>query len=554
MLQTYANSDSFFIGNACIVNVSGITRAIKAFDNKGNIFKIEIFPDPSIVDYMDINELGSIAWALSLCKNIHLTYGVYPISKTIELSDTSLNSHRKSTSLTGPAVIKPIAEFTGSYVVRHSQTVDQAAALSFGYGADLTDIELDGSCLHSANVNGIRFDGAWQPVWKNVYVHNMTGNGWEVPADNSLDAAGDDSYGNVAPVIISCRFAKNHGWGIRQTRFSGSFSAIGTWVNNNLNGGVQLTSPNVLWLHGSISYNGGVGLRLTKSLSAINSQLSSCTFVSTEFDRNAVNNVWFEHAYNCSIENSRLITAETGEAFNGGEMIAPVLVKFGGSPGMSSFNNCIDQPYVRDSQQTSNPSLTLFEFNPQASYCRVEHMHHLSNGTTNVTIGTADGESNFVTDLTGSCVIGDDTLSPTCAIAILTNATKISTVLTDIIFNIAEINKSGRYNTATGIYSFGADNGLFLIEGFLTVDAAAAMTGQTVAIHLRHDDGSSIFSSVKIMTTQIQVISKVQTIPFRFTLQNSIQNARVKLSIVASTETSLKVGSQYSQLLIVKLT
>lgn len=473
----------------------------------------------------------------------------YRTSEPLELSNTSTSPRRHSVALIGPACIKPLSTFSGNQVIQHTQLPIQAAGSgptwSFGYGANLFDIEVDGSALPPGTVHGIRFDGAWQPVWRNVHVHDMPGNGWHVPADNSISATGDDAYANITPTLIDCKFTANGGHGIFQSRFGAPFVAINTYVNNNALGGVRITAPNVTWVSGAIGYNAGVGLHFARSESAITSQLSNCSFVSVEIDRNAVNNIWFEHAYNCSIERPRLITGETGPAFGGGSYITPVMVRFGGTPGQSAFNNRIVQPYVRDSQQTTNPALTLYDFTAQSSDCEVVRQYRLIGGTSNVTIGTTAGLRNFVSNESGLCVFGNGVpLRNGYAGAHLTAATTITTSLADVIFGTEALDQAGRYDPASGIYSFGNDNGVFIVKGFLTVDAAAATTDRTITIHLRYDSGTGTFSSLKICTVQVNGTSLAQLIPFDFMVPVVSQNARVKIAAVASTGTALTVGSQ----------
>ena len=489
---------------------------------------------------------------------VALHNGTYRTSAPLELSSNSIEARRKSVALHGPACIKPLNTFSGNQVIQHTQLTTQATGLSnswsFGYGANLFDIEIDGSDISVGSVHGIRFDGAWQPTWRNVHVHDMTGNGWHVPADNSISATGDDEYANITPILFNCKFTGNGGWGIFLSRFGAGFYAIGVYVNNNISGGVRITAPNVTWLGGAIGYNGGVGLHFARSESAIQSQLSNCTFMSTEFDRNAVNNIWFEHAYNCSIERPRLITGETGPNFSGGSYTSATMVRFGGTLGQSSFNNRIVQPYVRDSQQTTNPALTLYDFTAQSQDCEVIRQHRLTGGTSNVVIGTASGIRNSVTNSAGEYVFSSGLSLRTgyCA-ATLTAATSISTALVDIVFNSESTDLLNRYDPSTGIYSFGNDTGLFAVKGFLTVDAAAATTNRVISIHFRYDPGTGSFASDKFCTVQINGSSQAQLIPFDFTLAVTSQNARVKLAAVASTGTALLVGNQSTSLEIYKI-
>lgn len=486
---------------------------------------------------------------------VYLPQGTYRTSAPIELSNTTdTNATRQSVALVGPACIKPLAAFVGSQVLQHTQTAAQATAFSFGYGANLTDIEIDGSQLPAGTTHGIRFDGAWQFRWASVNVHNVTGNGWHVPEDSAISSTGDDEYANITPSLVSCKFSDNDGWGIYVSRFGAGFVASNCYVNNNSSGGVRNTAPNVVWLQGGISYNGGVGLHFAKSTSAITSQLSNCTFISTEFDSNTVNNIWFEHAYNCSIERPRLITAETGFAFDGGVYITPTLVKFGGTSGQSAFNIKLIQPYIRDSQQTTNPALTLYDFTSQSSNCDVTNQFRLSGGTTNVTTGTSTGTVNFVSDTSDLCVFGDGVSGNIAYVeARLTNATTISTALADVVFNDQVSDVSNRYDAATGVYSFENDNGLFVIKGFLTVSAAAATSDRAIDIHLRYDPGTGSYSSAKICTVQVNGSSLAQTIPFDFPLAVIVPNAKAKIAAVASTGTALTVGTQTTQFVVYKI-
>lgn len=480
----------------------------------------------------------------------------YATSAPLELSGTSTAAVRTSVTLIGPATIKPLAAFAGEDVVRHSQTSGQASAGSFGYSAGLQGIEIDGSALTAANVNGIRFDGAFQPVLSGLHVHNLTGHGLALLADNTIDSISDDTYACPGMTIASSKFESNTGWGIYESRFAADFDATSVYVNNNVAGGVRITSSNVTWDGGAIAYNTGTGLYFTKSTSAVTSTLSNAHFRSVEIDRNSGLNIWFENAFNCIIELPRLISAESGASFNGGVYITPVLVRFGGTAGMSAFNIRIVRPYVRASQQTTNPPITFYDFTSQSNDCEVTGMQELSGSSTARVIATTGGVRQKVTSSTGAALVtvtGDQANG--VALAQLTAATTVSTALTDVVFDSVVTNALSRYNNTTGVYACGSDAGLYMVRGFLTVASSAATTDRTITVHLREDPGTGSFVSQKVLTVQVSGFTTPtdQVIPFAFNVLVSAVNTNLKIAAVASTGTALHVGSQYSELSVFKI-
>lgn len=472
---------------------------------------------------------------------------VYNVSAPIETSsttDTTVN--RRSIMLVGPATIKPINTFVGSAVIKHSQSAAQATANSLAIGAGLKDITIDGSSLIASNVSGYKIDGAWMPILENVRILNMTGNGIDMLADNTINVV-DDTYAVVNATLTAVTITGCTGWGLYQTRFASTFTARNLYINNCVSGGARIVAPHVNWEGGAVANNGGPGIRVTQAASAGGSSLSEAIFRSIEIDTNAVANVWFENGYNCTLESCRLITREVSGAY-----VTPIMVKLAGTSGMTVNGIKINKPYVR-ATQTVNPALTVFEFNTDATYCKVIDYVELAGISTARVLGTRSGVNNTVQNVTGEYIFSDtDKMDNAFAQAYLNAAVTVSTAEADIIWPAVNIDRVTRYNTATGEYQFKDDNGVFRVSGFITVDGTGISSQRWVRIALRFNPNSG-YSTLKYVYLEVQNVAQNQTLPFDFVVYVSTSGATVKIAAVASTGTALLAGQQYSAFNVVKV-
>lgn len=472
---------------------------------------------------------------------------VYNVSAPIETSSTTdTTANRRSIMLVGPATIKPINTFVGSAVIKHSQSAAQATANSLAIGAGLKDIIIDGSSLIASNVSGYKIDGAWMPVIENVRILNMTGNGIDMLADNTINAV-DDTYAVVNATITAVTITACTGWGIYQTRFASTFTARNLYINNCGSGGARIVAPHVNWEGGAVTHNNGPGIKVTQAESAGGSSLSEAIFRSIEIDTNAVANVWFENGYNCTLESCRLITNEVSGAY-----VTPIMVKLAGTSGMTVNSIRINKPYVR-ATNTDNPALTIFEFNTDATYCKVVDYSEVPGTSTARVLGTRSGVNNTVQAVTGEYIFSDtDSLNNAYTQAYLNTALTVSTAEADVIWNAINIDRVSRYNIATGEYQFKDDNGVFRVSGFVTVDGTGISSQRWVRIALRFNPNSG-YSTLKYVYLEVQNVTQNQTLEFDFLVFVSTSGATVKIAAVASTGTALLAGQQYSAFNVIKM-
>lgn len=473
---------------------------------------------------------------------------VYNVNVPIELSNTSSTAqNRQSVTLVGPATIKPLNTFTGSAVIKHSQSAAQATANSLAVGAGLRDITIDGSNLIASSVNGIRFDGAWMPVLSRVTVLNMTGHGVAFLADNTINSV-DDTYATVGTLIDSLRVSGCAGWGIYQTRFAAPFTARAVYITNNVMGGIRLTAPHTNIEGGAVAYNGGPGIFITKSDSASGSTLSEVIIRSVELDTNAVNNVWVDNALNITFESVRLITREAA-----GVYVTPSLVRLGGTSGNSVNGVRFNKPYVRANQQTVNPPITFYQIDSQAAYTRIVDHYELAGTSTAKTVATRDGQNTTIQSITGEYIFSDTDKNDSAFFqASQVAALTISTAQTDIVWDTVGTDLTGRYNPATGEYQFKDDNGVFRVRGFLTVPASAATSARRIMFALRFNPNSG-YSTIKQMSVPVQIAAIDQVVPFDFMVRVTTPNALVKIAAFATTGTAILVGTSNTDFTVNKV-
>src|SRR5699024_250300 len=169
----------------------------------------------------------------------------------------------------------------------------------------------------------------------------------------------------------------------------------------------------------------------------------------------------------------------------GGAMVPPVMVRFAGDAGDAAFGNRVIQPYVRHSQQTTNPPITLFDFGASATNNTVEGMYELAEGSSGRQIASTGGEGNIVSDMRGAILhaSGVSARNGNVAIASLTQTTQITTDLADIVFNNTVSDPTSRYDAGLGEYDVGDSPGVYRVAGLLTANSPSS--NRSVTMHLR---------------------------------------------------------------------
>jgi hypothetical protein len=140
--------------------------------------------------------------------------------------------------------------------------VAQAAAV--GAGVRMTNGELAHFTIKKdggshANAGGIKLFSYWFPCIHDISISGMTGNGIDLPVDNTLNP-NPDRYSCGVIRLDRCDIRSNTGWGVYAALWSVSWLAYQNYIVGNSLGGVYTTGAGHDFSDNAVAGNGtGVG-------------------------------------------------------------------------------------------------------------------------------------------------------------------------------------------------------------------------------------------------------------------------------------------------------
>lgn len=472
----------------------------------------------------------------------------YEYNGELELSDTSSTAdNRRSVEIRGNGSTVFYPTHATGYAVKHSQTLAQAeAAPSFTARVYLNGCRFDGSKA-GAGVSAAKWHGIRLLVFNDCQFQKFGGEGLHYPADSSFDSVGtDDVYAVLLTVIKGTTIRECGGWGIKQEMFAAPILWLQNYVANNQGGGLWLCAGKSEFRGGAVAYNGtagdteAAGIRLTKTTTVTNSSASNSMFSTIEIDRNHNHNIWLEDGYLHKFERCRLIDGSPTEPY-----IQKSIIKFGGTAGMTPFDNKIKDCYVRAIGDSSNPAGVLVNF-ASGDNNRVTGYRLLSGASPNFNVYADNGGQRcLLTDSIGRVKYSDyPEVSLNYVQARITSAQSVGTSVAALLFDDVQYDFEGLYDAATGEYI--STGGVFEIEGFVTIESAPADTLLTIILDV---DSGGGFAGLK---SQSQVVPAALTLGaalFRF--QSYIApGAKIRVSAFANGSRNLSASAQRSGLTI----
>lgn len=247
----------------------------------------------------------------------------YPImlNSTVELNRHPTGSGQDNE---GPVIIgsgaykSKILNRASGCAFKHTQSVAYAYATMplFKY------FSLIGDASTPAGSDGFQINGLGSPVFEQVKIDGMKGAGIRSPFDAAF--ANGDEMGNLFMIMRACDIRNCGGWGVLMEDGGTSLRSYDCYVNANKGGGYYIAGVASCAIEGgSASYNGVAGSTTCGGIWLVNNVLfptspSTLRVSQVEIDRNYFNAVRFVAAFNCRIDQCRIIddcsTAQTWRA------------------------------------------------------------------------------------------------------------------------------------------------------------------------------------------------------------------------------------------------
>jgi hypothetical protein len=288
----YDSADTVSADNGGTIIVAADNKRWKLlFTNVLNVKQFGAKGDGSTDDYAAVQATITAALKSDGPGRIYFPESALPykIGTSLECNDqTAAGNYRRSVEIFGAGQHRTtVLNRAAIACFKHTLTQSQGDNNYFARGFQIHDLNILGDGTTPANSSGVWVQGAYYPIFQNLYISTMTLHGIFAPAD--VRWANPDSYSCADILVQDCTILSCGGWGVNNQSFASALKIRSPYIVSNVGGGVYLEGSVHEITGGAVAGNGAAadansfGIHIARSA---NGTPQNCIVQQCEIDNN----------------------------------------------------------------------------------------------------------------------------------------------------------------------------------------------------------------------------------------------------------------------------